>query len=104
MWCGGWCERIYLVRHAFLHSAICYYIDHVADFVLLEVGGKRDHALLLEVAGEGCVGILASDAISSLSAAVLVFFFFRSLRLQHIAIFLALATEMGDTDHSECPL
>ena len=40
--------------HALLDSAICYHIDDVTNFVLLQVGAKWDHALLLEIAREGC--------------------------------------------------
>jgi len=44
-----------LTYHALLDRTICHHINDVADFVLLEVCGQRDHALLLEIAGEGYI-------------------------------------------------
>lgn len=40
----------YLVWHALLYSTVAHHINNVANFVVLEVGGERNHALLLEIA------------------------------------------------------
>ena len=42
------------MHHALLDCTVADDVDHVADLVLLEVCGQLDHALLLEIAREGC--------------------------------------------------
>jgi hypothetical protein len=43
------------LRHALLDGTVADDIDNVTNLVLTKVGGQSDHALLLEVAGEGCI-------------------------------------------------
>ena len=43
------------LRHALLDGTVADDIDNVTDLVLTKVGGQSDHALLLEIAREGCV-------------------------------------------------
>jgi hypothetical protein len=43
------------LRHTLLDGTVADDIDNVTDLVLTKVGGQSDHALLLEVAGEGCI-------------------------------------------------
>lgn len=43
------------LRHALLDGTVADDIDNVTNLVLTKVGGQGDHALLLEVAGEGCI-------------------------------------------------
>jgi len=43
------------LRHALLDGTVADDIDNVTDLVLAKVGGQSDHALLLEIAREGCV-------------------------------------------------
>ena len=43
------------LRHALLDGTVADDIDNVTNLVLTKVGGQSDHALLLEIAREGCV-------------------------------------------------
>jgi hypothetical protein len=43
------------LRHTLLDGTVADDIDNVTNLVLTKVGGQSDHALLLEVAGEGCI-------------------------------------------------
>jgi hypothetical protein len=43
------------LRHALLDGTVADDIDNVTNLVLAKVGGQSDHALLLEIAREGCV-------------------------------------------------
>lgn len=43
------------LRHTLLDGTVADNIDNVTDLVLAKVGGQSDHALLLEIAREGCV-------------------------------------------------
>jgi hypothetical protein len=43
------------LRHTLLDSTVADDIDNVTNLVLAKVGGQSDHALLLEIAREGCV-------------------------------------------------
>ena len=45
------------LRHALLDGTVADDIDNVTDLVLAKVGGQSDHALLLEIAREGCVAV-----------------------------------------------
>ena len=42
------------LRHALLDGTVADDIDNVTDLVLTKVGRQSDHALLLEIAREGC--------------------------------------------------
>ena len=42
------------LRHALLDGTVADDIDNVTNLVLTKVGGQSDHALLLEIAREGC--------------------------------------------------
>jgi hypothetical protein len=43
------------LRHTLLDGTVADDIDNVTNLVLAKVGGQSDHALLLEIAREGCV-------------------------------------------------
>lgn len=43
------------LRHTLLDGTVADDIDNVTNLVLTKVGGQSDHALLLEIAREGCV-------------------------------------------------
>lgn len=53
------------LRHALLDGTVADDIDNVTDLVLAKVGGQSDHALLLEIAREGCVAESAFDVHDS---------------------------------------
>lgn len=57
------------LRHALLDGTVADDIDNVTDLVLAKVGGQSDHALLLEVAGEGCIAQSASVFAIPMSSA-----------------------------------
>lgn len=95
------------LRHALLDGTVADDIDNVTNLVLTKVGGQSDHALLLEIAREGCV-----------AESALVFIISHALRITPSAMFLPLIPIHGPqmssfflpcpatrckTDHSECP-
>ena len=95
------------LRHALLDGTVADDIDNVTDLVLTKVGGQSDHALLLEIAREGCV-----------AESALVFIISHALRIIPSAMFLPLLPPHGPykssfflhfpaarckTNHSECP-
>lgn len=59
------------LRHALLNGTVADDIDNVTNLVLTKVGGQSDHALLLEVAGEGCIAQSALVSAVPLSIALL---------------------------------
>jgi hypothetical protein len=59
------------LRHALLDGTVADDIDNVTNLVLTKVGGQSDHALLLEVAGEGCIAQSALVFANPMSIALL---------------------------------
>lgn len=53
------------LRHTLLNGTVADDIDNVTNLVLTKVGGQSDHALLLEIAREGCVAESAFGVRSS---------------------------------------
>ena len=95
------------LRHALLDGTVADDIDNVTDLVLTKVGGQSDHALLLEIAREGCVAESAFGVHNSHARRIVPSAIVLPLLPPHGAcksfFFLPFPTARCKTNHSECP-
>jgi hypothetical protein len=93
------------LRHALLDGTVADDIDDVTDLVLTKVGGQSDHALLLEIAGEGCVAESAFGVLIPHARRIILSAHDSSNVSTSIASCPSSSCPVArcETNHSECP-